>query len=453
MIEKALIDAKGKSILFLGRLKNFTEEEVKMFLKQYDVEYTDVLEDDVALVVESTMQNPVEEEVSYEVYKKKIPSFRLDLFETLYAQKITPDSLLMSLKLSNDQSRIIRLLKNEAFDKTLYLKLFKLYDWKGEGVHESDENRDVTTTFVKRFYNPEQFMDPAMIYSPITLMTIVAESEDPEVLDAFLSMPHYQIKVSKSDIKRPKTLKEIVALNSFASEETLRQLSHFKNHDIDYFLVQNDNLPSALQEKIYARASQDIKLMLAQNENLSDELFEKLLNEESEVVQNLLVYQKMDMHRFEKAQSSEAFEFLGENEQIEEVLERLLAVDNLMLQRRLASNPTLSCEALEKIYARYHDKVTEDLCLNPNLSPIMIETFVHKKERKLDLLLAANPATPTKILIAYFNKADDAFNLALASNEALPLEYLQQLQLDPSLMNRLSNNKTFTENILNNLGI
>ena len=450
MIEEAFKAAKGKSILFLGRLKNFTQEEVTIFLKQYDATFTSELDENVAVVIESTMLTPPEEDISYTVYKQKLPTFRLDMFETLYAEKITPDSLLMALKLSNDQDRLIRLLKNEAFDKSLYLKLFKLYDWRGEGVHESDENRDVTTTFVKRFYNPEQFMDPAMVYSPITLMSIVAESEDAEVLDAMLTMPHYEIKVSKGE-KRPKTLKEMIAINPCASYETLTQLSRFKNQGIDYFLVHNDTLSHTLQTSIYERANGDIKVMLAQNENLSDELFEKLLEEEEVIVQNLLVYQKMNIARLEKSKDSKVFEVLGENEHIVEILPQLLEMDNLPLQRRLASNPMVQTADLESIYARYHDKVTADLCSNPNLSTIMIETFA--KEGRYDEILAANPSTPTNILVAYFDQADETLNMALASNESLPIAYLQQFQLDPLLMNTLSNNETFTKNILNGLGI
>jgi len=374
MIEKAFESARGKSILFLGRLKNFTVEEVKIFLKQYDATFTDVLDEDVVVVVESTMMSPLEEEVSYEVYKEKIPTFRLDIFEKLYAEKITPNSLLMSLKLSNDQERLIRLLKNESFETTLYLKLFKLYDWKGEGVHENDENRDVTTTFVKRFYNPQQFMDPAMIYSPITLMTIAAESEDSEVLEAFLSMPHYQIKISKGE-RRPKTLKEMVALNPASSAKTLRQLSNFNHMDIDYFLVQNDTLSGDLQEKIYERAGHDTKKMLTQNANLSDLLFDKLLAENEEIVSYLFTFAKIDKGRLEKAKADKNFAVLGDGEGIEEVLPQLLEIDNLSLQKRLAENPIVEAKSLEMIYKKYGNEVTQALCHNPNLFPIMIKAF------------------------------------------------------------------------------
>ncbi len=450
MIEEAFKKAEGKSALFLGRLKNFTQEEVAIFLKQYDVTFTQELSDDVAIVIESTMLTPPQEEISYTVYKQKLTTFRLDQFEKLYAEKITPDSLLMALKLSNDQDRLIRLLKNEAFDKTLYLKLFKLYDWKGEGVHESDENRDVTTTFVKRFYNPEQFMDPAMVYSPITLMSIVAESDDAEVLDAMLTMPHYEIKISKGE-KRPKTLKEMIAINPHASSDTLTQLSRFKNQDIDYFLVHNDALPHALQESIYERSSYDIKKMLTQNANLSDILFDALLQEDEEIVSYLFTFAKIDKERLEKVKGHPHFAILGDGEGIVEVLAELLEMDDSALVCKLAENPLVQAQALEVIYAKHEEKVIPSLCSNPNTPSIMIEAFA--KLGQYDAILAANPNTPTDILIAYFNRQEDALNMALASNESLPITYLQQFQLDPLLMNTLSNNKTFTENILNGLGI
>jgi hypothetical protein len=450
MIEEVFKSAKGRSVLFLGRLKNFTEDEVKIFLKQYEVGFTTALDESVAVVIESTMLTPSQEEISYTVYKEKIPTFRLDEFERLYAQNITPNSLLMSLKLSNDQERLIRLLKNEAFEKTLYLKLFKLYDWKGEGVHESDENRDVTNTFVKRFYNPEQFMDPAMIYSPVTLMSIAAESEDNEVLDAMLTMPHYEIKISKGE-KRPKTLKEMIAINPYSSQETLTQLARFKNQDIDYFLVHNDALPHPLQESIYERASYEIKKMLTQNQNLSDALFDKLLQEDEEIVSYLFTFAKIDKQRLEKIKGHQHFAILGDGEGIAEVLPQLLEIEDEALQYKLAENPLVEAKALQKIYEKYKEKVIPALCSNPNTPTIMIESFA--KLQKYDEILAANPNTPTDILIAYFNRGEDRLNMALASNESMPIAYLQQFQLDPSLMHILSNNETFTKNILNGLGI
>ncbi len=450
MIEKAFKNAQGKSVLFLGRLKNFTEDEVKIFLKQYEAEFTDVFDENVAVVVESTMLNPPQEEVSYEVYKQKISTFRLDEFEKLYAQKITADSLLMSLKLSNDQSRIIRLLKNESFEKSLYLKLFKLYDWQGLEVHESDENRDVTTTFVKRFYNPEQFMDPAMIYSPVTLMTIVAESKDAEVLEAMLSLPYYEIKISKAE-RRPRTLKEMIALNPHANEETLKQLSRFNNLDIDYFLVQNDSLSHGIQAQIYDRANYDIKRMMTLNANLSDALFEKLLEEDDDIAATLLVYARIDSTRLLKVLEHKQFTIIGDGEGIAEVLDTLLAIKDEALQIRLAQNPLLCEEALMHIYVCYHDKVIEALCQNPSTPASLLEKFA--KEGLYDGHLAANPSTPTDILIRYHDREDEALNRALASNESLPIAYLQQLQLDASLMNILSENRTFTKNLLNGLGI
>ena len=55
--------------------------------------------------------------------------------------------------------------------------------------------------------------------------------------------------------------------------------------------------------------------------------------------------------------------------------------------------------------------------------------------------------------LTHFAKDNYEINCSLALNESLPLEYLQQLQIDHRLLNYLKNNKTFTENILHNLGI
>ena len=398
------------------------------------------------------MMHPTEEEISYEAYKKKLPTFKLEEFEAYYAQNINQNSLLMSIKLSNNQARIIRLLKNEAFDDEFYLKIFKLYDWMGEGVYDNDENRDVTITFIKRFFKSDVYLDPATIYAPISLAKIISQTDDEKLLDTVLSMPHYEFTTSKQDQKRATNIKELVASNPHTSKETLKNLLNFNDLELDYFLAQNSNLDLELQEVIYTRSDNQTKSMLALNESLSDELFEKLLKDE-EASKMLLAFAKIDLKRVELAKSCEYFYLIGENPSISDLATEIVKNDDINLQKRLASNPAVDKNTLDLIYKKYGDEIATYLSQNPNLSQDLIKKFYGFKDKEIDIALAANISTSVDILSEYYERSDDDLNLSLASNSSTPIEYLQQFQLDNRYFNLLTKNRTFTDNILNNLGI
>ena len=456
-IEKLFEENRGKSILFLGRIKNFSVEEIQLFLDQFEMKYSEVDDNNIACMIESSMMTPIEEDSAYELYKGGLASFKLSEFEKFYALKIKPNSLLMSLKLSNDQERLKRLLKNESFDDELFLKLFKLYDWQGEGVYDNDDNRDMTISFVKRFYRPDSFMDPAIIYSPVTLSSVITNSKNSHLLDVILSMPNYGFLSTKNEQRRANNLRELVACNRYISMESVKKLLSFRDADIDYFLASNVSLHILMQEEIYQRADDDMKMMLSQNSSLSEALFDKLLDESEVVVQNLLAFGIVTLERLEKIIvknfSDELFSILGENGSIEDSIPQLIGLDIELLDMRLSANYVVKESFLDEIYKKRGDNVIVPLCSNPNLSLVLIKDFFKKLDAEINRILAANPSTPKEILVELFEREDREINKALASNESLDLYYLQQLQLDSSLLNILSKNRAFTKNILNNLGI
>ncbi len=456
-IEKLFENSRGKSVLFLGRVKNFTVEEIQLFLDQFDMKYVEKNDNNMALMIESSMMTPVEEDIAYDLYKGGLKSFKLSEFEKFYALKIKPNSLLMSLKLSNNQDRLKRLLKNESFEDELFLKLFALYDWGSEGVYDNDDNRDITISFVKRFYRPDSFMDPAIIYSPVTLSTVVANSEDPQLLDVVLGMPNYGFLSTKNERRRAKNLRELVASNRYISIESIKKLLSFRDSDIDYFLASNIALNNSMQNELYQRADDDIKMMLSQNSSLSEELFSTLLDESEIVVQNLMAFGIITEDRLEKILSKnlsdEILSVLGENSSIKNFIPKLLDLNIELLTIRLSANSVVNENFLDEIYQKFGDSAVLSLATNPNLSSKLIEEFFAKSDYEIDKILASNPSTPKEILVKLFDRGDREINMGLASNESLELYYLQQLQLDSSLLNILSKNRKFTKNILNNLGI
>ncbi len=438
--------------MLLGKSRNITQNEIEIFLRQYDLNVVDSITDRLAVVIESLVLHPLDEELSYEVYKKEIPSFKFDEFEKLYAKKITPNSLLMSLKLSNDQDRVVRLLKNESFDDEFYLKLFKLYDWQDEGVYDSDENRDVTMSFIKRFFKSDHFLDPATIYSPITLAKIISQSKDPNLLEASLYFPKFEFKTSKSDIKKPNNLKELIVLNPHTSLQTLHRVLNYKNDQIDYFLAQNPSIDESIESELFKRADEDTLYMLSTNENISDRLFELFLKDDK-FAPTLLSFAKIDQDRFKKASKSKYLISLAQNEHIQEFAKELFELHKDEIDLALAQNSLVDSEILSKIFNRHKMMSAPQLSTNPNTPKDLLKRFFKLEDKEIDLNLSANPSTPQEILIKLYERDDYELNLLLAQNPSMPLEHLQQMQLDSRLKNSLSKNPTFTEKILNNLGL
>ena len=451
-IEEIIKQNQGGIVLFLGRITNFTPDELSNFLEAQGMSYSDkYVGQKVALTVLSTMMTPLEEEVSYELYDAKIPEVRLSQFEEFYTKHIKPNTLMMSIKLSNDQERLKRLLKNEAFSDEVYLKLFKMYDWGDDGVYDSDDNRDVTITFVKRYFNPDGFKDPAMVYSPITLSNIARDIQSTEVLDAMLTMPNHEIKQSRKDDVRPKNLREIIALNPYISNEIIRYLLSFNSERINGFLACNNSIDNKTQEYIFKNSNLLSKRMLTQNENLDDSIFKELLKESSEIVESLLTFQKLTDSRLnmvlDAGLNSEILAFMGENKSIKGVTSKLLELDNRLVDFKLASNINLTTKELNGLYKKYGDDIKEQLILNQNLSISLLERFYNDKDDSILYLLAKNPTTPKYILDELCSMNIHEINRGLAVNPSVSLEYLQQFALDSELIMLMSTNERYLDSV------
>ena len=358
---------------------------------------------------------------------------------------------MMSLKLSNDQERLKRLLKNKAFSDELYLKLFKMYNWGSDGVYENDENRDTTITFVERFYRPESFRDPAMVYSPITLSNIARDAKTADILDAMLSMPNHEIKQSRKEDIRPKNLREIVALNPNISHESIRYLLSFNNNRVNGFLACNNSIDRDVQALIYQKSDEVTKLMLTQNNSLDDKFFVELLKSDNEIVQSLLTFQKLTNLRIDYVLEAnlpkKTLAYMGDNQQIAEVIDKLLGLNEILLDHRLASNRQLNRDVLKSLYEKYGEKLAFELSKNYNLEPALLEQFYRKSEEKIVLNVAANPSTPQEILEELVEKDLDRFNRALAVNPSTKLIYLEQFALNSELRMLMRENQTYLNSI------
>ncbi len=438
--------AEGNAILFLGRLQSLSEEEIKLFLEKFNIRYTTTLDEDVMMAVESTILSPMEEEIAAEAYRKGVHLYNSEQFDKLYADRLNSDSILMSLKLSNNQERLARLLHNRHLSEALFIKLFAMYDWGGEGMFDNSENMKIATLFAKRFFTKDRF-DAATYHSPISVFEVALTSDNPNLLEVMLDLPEIEVKQSRSGPRKPTRLKEAIASNPHANPNTLTRLLRRNDPGIDYFLARNPATPHTMQEQIFERADEETREALCKNSNLSPALFEKLIEHEA-----LWEYQPVDAERLSLIEKVPPV--IGENEQLTpEVIDTLLQRGDHETLQNLAMNPTLTAAQLQHLYESGDPSLHPFIAANPNTpEPILRELFASGAHETLRHL-ALNTAAPQEILEQLFTMEDFEINCSLALNESLPLEYLQQLQIDHRLLNYLKENRTFTDNILHNLGI
>ena len=451
-LDKLIKENQGKNILFLGKVLHFTQEELHKFAIKLGVNAVFKYKNenqDIAFTILSTLLTPLEEQISFELYEKGIPEIKLEEFENYYVQSLKPNTLLMSLKLSNNQERLKRLLKVKAFDDTTFLKLFTLYNWGDEGIFDNDNNRDVTLSFIKRFYpHFTNFNHHDIVHSPATILDIALTSESAEVLKALSKMPNYRINARKQEEWKPRELREFIAVNPNIPSDLIDNYLNCNAPRLDTLLAQNSALNQEQQERIFRRATKSSLLMLCKNPNLDNSLFTTLLKENNEVVQALLENQTITKERLNTIlkTNSDSLLFLAKNREITDIKEQLL-FQNRALDFALAANPALESSDLESLYTKYGSEIAEELCKNPNLSSTLIEKFYKDANNTTKEAIAANPNTPQNILEELFNLDNFEINRHLALNPSLKDEYLDYFKLDNELLRIMSNNPKFLQKV------
>lgn len=325
-----------------------------------------------------------------------------------------------------------------------------MYDWGEEGLFDNSKNMEICTLFAKRFYTKKRF-DPAAFHSPISIFEIAIMTDNEDVLETLFNVPDITIKQSRSTQKRPVNIKQALATNAALNTNTLQRLVRLNNQDIDYFLAQNPLIDDQIAQTLLNRASDEVKQAMACNVHISDNIFQILLGEDA-VIEQLLCFQKINKTRFDMIETLHPN--IGANEALsQEVIAALIDENDDKIIQNLCANESLTLSHLQKIYAVANPDFFPYLASNKNLSQEIVEALYAKKDFEIDRYLALNTNTPMEILEELYNRENFEINQSLALNASLPISYLQQLQLDTRLMNLLKENKTFTENILNNLGI
>jgi hypothetical protein len=456
-LESTLRQNSGRRLLFLGRESLFTHQEAERFLKTYDMDLTtDPEEKGIVGVVEHHRLNPVEEDISYRFYDRKVPLFKLEEFERLMSEQIKEDELLMVLKLGDDQERLLRLIDNTHISDALFLKLLGMYRWSEDTEEDSNEDRGVVMATLRRFLNYKT-NEEDLLYSALTLKRLAVETEDPRLLYTLLGFPNFRF-MQKG--KQWITLREVVATSAYIDRETIRKLLRFRDEKIMFFLAANRSVPREILEELSEKNIESIDEALASNISIGDTLFAKLLSKGGSIRDILLHYQPVDRKRYgmieKETLTSGILSLLGANELLApELIPHLADSDRKGLLRSLAANSAVPAELLDSFYNRKDIDLTLPLSGNKTTPISLLEAIYrdHEAVPDIQLALAANTSTPEAILRALFDLDRYEINERLAANESVPLELLNILKIDTRLRNALTGNKTFTDSITRDLGL
>jgi hypothetical protein len=454
-LEALLAASEGKKILFLGREGLFTDREIERFLKKFKVFPTREYEEGLAALIEHHSLNPLEEDVSNRVYEAGIPLYKLVDFEKLLSEKINDDELLMGIKLSNDQERILRILGNEHISDALFVKLLKMYTFSEEEEDDRDD-RDVIMYTLRRYIDIKP-NEEDLLYSSLTLKRLAREATDPKLLEVLIQFPNITfLQKGKQKI----SLRESIATNPHIDEAVIARLLQLRDHGVNICLAANTSTPLKVLQEFAQRDDEKLNQSLASNPAIDEVLFTALLTKDDTVLELLLCYQPVTMQRYtqltEAITNETLFAALGENRTLEHcVAEALTGQNNTAMLVALAGNESLDGALLADIYEKAVEETYPALARNPSAPPTVLEALYRANSDRDEILigLAYNTATPVKILQVLYEKEVFEITRGIASNASVPLEILNILKIDTRLRNELTSNAAFVASITQKLGL
>ncbi len=457
-MEEALASIAGKRVLFLGKSRTMSEEDIELFLDRVGAERAQSTEQEgIGMIVLGRLVNPVEEAWSDERERAGIPVVTLEALEAWYATHIDAESLIASLTLFPNRERMINLLHNPAIHDDLFCEILKRYDWEGLGPYESDENRDVAGSVVARFY-PEIEKNHNIQYSPVGLFLVAAQAEHPALLEALAQVPDYEITQRSRDAWMPRTLHESLLLNPKLPAPLLERFIASADPRKGGFAAAHPALEERMQRKLLESDERRSWEGLARNPALSDAVREALLEKkDAQVRRAVYAEQPLTPGDVEKAleEGDEALLCaLAANVRLDgEAYRLLLESGESQVLETLAANEALPLSLYETLEKGRRPEVLRALAANLSLPEAMIERLTRVRDKEVYIALAGNPSTPRRLLLNFSKIREREIHKALASNPATPIEILLSYQTDGELNQILKRNEAFGEYIRQNLGM
>lgn len=400
----------GKSILLLGKTRALNAEEFDTLLKLHKIERVDSYADDVVLIIEGRMMNPYEQAESARLYETQCtPIIELSSIEEWLCRSIEPNRLLMSLKLSRNQERLVDFLQNPYITDELYFKLLKLYDWKNEGLFDNDMNRDVTASIIGRFYE-DLDRNHNVQYAMSGLAHLIERYGNEELIKAISELPPIARELKNPSDRSLSGVLDAMALHPDTPESILRLLL-----DSRAKLLAHREL-SKLEDELLMLEDEEVNTILSQNKTLSKKGADFLEHSHPHLIASNTVL------------SDERFD-------------RLIG----KYASYLAVNTTLTSTMQQHLYDLNDKAVFEALASNPMIEARMLDQLFEMGCYRTGL--AMNSALPTEKLELLYASGECEVLAALAANSATPIEILYQLSLDQRFERSVKTNPTFGKHI------
>ncbi|MEA1914179.1 MAG: hypothetical protein U9N30_02585, partial [Campylobacterota bacterium] len=294
-----MIEFKNKRIFFSGIGDQVNIEELKNYILKNDALFVDTIAEANCIIEgDRTLPN-----IADDIYKAKlngIEVIELNFLEKQFTQEFRFDSVLMAIKLSKDNERLLSLLKNKYFSDDMFVQLLKFYDWGGLDLYDNDENRDVCRQISLRF-STQNLSNHNIQYSPIGVYYAALETSNTQLLDLMYTMPSLSISFKNAKENQPLNLKEVVALNPNNSKTVQRQIIHNHQKRELYQLACNTNIDDAIKQELKALNDNEILKALLQSENylLANQSELEMIMSNDVLKKYFLQYQKFDDTLFE----------------------------------------------------------------------------------------------------------------------------------------------------------
>ena len=449
-----MIDYKNKNVFFTGRTDLIDLEELEKYLLQKGAVLVDSMEK-ADLVIKGKFTPIIIEEELYELSLTQLDILEINKLEEEFSKNLDIDSILIAIKISKDQERLLKLLSNEYFEDEVFIKLLRLYDFKDEDIYDTDENRDVCTKIVERFCSLVE-TNHNIQYAPIGVYYTALEASSDKLLEVIYNMPDFSISDKNAQEDQPLNLKEVVALNPNSSKTMHLQIIKNNRANELRFLALNEAISPMVQKKLFEKNIQEVNISLIKASNYDENMIDEFLKDDV-LRKELFKVVSLDDRLFDK---------FFEN------------IDDISLIY-LCMNKSLTSSMIEKAFEKNIDNANINLLKNKNCPNEKIEEFLSKQDKiynisiahnealtkeqfeslyalddyDVNISLASNISTFKEILKSLSLKEDRAINETLCANVSTPIGVLLQFQYDGGLKSIISNNDSFREFTRKNIGM
>ena len=450
-----MIKFKDKKIYFSGRGYMCGKEELIKYLIQSEAELIDdIVSSD--MIIQGYL-TPVHMEDKFYLFSKEGKEvITIEQLEKQFSTDMDIDSVIMAIKISKDQTRLLELLNNSYFSNDIFVQLLKYYNWNNMGLHDNDENRDVSTNIVNRFCSLQQ-TNHNIQHSPVGVYYTALETTDGNLLKIVYNMPDYKISDKNAYNDQPLSLKQVVALNPNTPKPLLMQILKNGNKDELKFLALNESINKTICNTLYDLKEFTVTTNLIRSGNLPLENINELL-EEDLLKNELLKYVDLNDEIFNKLVTSnlsdEDIVYLSLNSSISVIqINKLFEFNIENANINLLKNGNCPKAKIEEFFNKNDLIYNIAIAHNENLDEYFFEKLLMLEDINIEMSLSTNKNTPQVILKKLYGKNIHEINTLLSQNENTPIGILMQLQVDGRYSVYVSNNETYREFSRNNLGI